>query len=96
VLVITGNRYGPLLAAVTGIPIALGVAVVHLVPKWSALSDSFEGAHSTGVTAMSWTVVLIEIVGALAFGVVGLRDVLRERDRTEAAQRASRVGVGSS
>jgi hypothetical protein len=95
VLVVTGSRYGPLLAAVTGIPIALGVALVHLVPEWSALSDSFVGAHNTGVTALSWTVVLIEIAGALALGVVGLHDVSRERDRTDAAPQASRVRVGS-
>src|SRR5262249_1818332 len=79
VLVIVGNRYGPVLAALAGIPIAVGVAMVHLVPKWSALSDSFEGAHNTGVTAMSWTVVLIEIVGALLMGIVGIRDVLADR-----------------
>jgi hypothetical protein len=95
VLVVIGNRYGPLLAAITGIPIALGVAAVHLVPKWSALSDSFEGAHSSGVTGLSWTVVLIEIAGALALGIVGLRDVLRERERTETAPRPSRARVGS-
>jgi len=41
----------------TGIPVALGVAAVHLLPKWSALSDSFLGAQHAGVTALSWTVV---------------------------------------
>jgi hypothetical protein len=86
VLVIVGNRHAPFLAAVTGFPIALGVAMVHLVPAWGALSDSFEGARGTGVTALSWTVVLVEIVGALAMGIVGLRDVLRERDRTDVAR----------
>src|SRR5689334_742692 len=85
VLVIVGNRYGPLLAALTGIPIAVGVAVVHLVPKWSALSDSFEGAHNTGVTAFSWFVVLVEIAGALAMGIIGIRDVLRDRARNTVA-----------
>ena len=71
IMVILGHRYGPMLAAVTGVPVALGVAAVHLLPKWSALSDSFVNAHNTGVSALSWTVVLIEIVGALAMGVVG-------------------------
>jgi hypothetical protein len=70
-LVIVGHRSGPMLAAVTGVPVAVGVAAVHLLPKWSALSDAFVGAHDTGVTAWSWTVVLIEIVGALAMGVAG-------------------------
>ncbi len=78
-LVLLGNRHAPLLAAVTGLPIALGVAAVHLLPKWSALSDTFEGARNTGVSPLSWTVVLIEIVGALAMGVVGFRIVREQR-----------------
>lgn len=79
ILVIVGHRFGPLLAAVTGVPVALGVAAVHLLPKWSALSDTFVGAHNTGVTALSWTVALIEIVGALAMGVAGYAIVRENR-----------------
>jgi hypothetical protein len=78
VLVIVGHRFGPMLAALTGIPVGLGVAAVHLLPRWSAFSDAFPGAHNTGVTATSWTVVLIEIAGALAMGVVGLL-IVRDR-----------------
>jgi hypothetical protein len=78
-LVIVGHRSGSLLAAVTGIPVAVGVAAVHMLPKWSALSDAFVGAHNTGVTAFSWTVVLIEIVGAVAMGVAGWMVVREER-----------------
>lgn len=77
VLVIVGYRNAPMLAAVTGIPVAAGVAAVHLLPKWSALSDSFLGAHNTGVTGLSWTVVLLEIAGAAAMGVAGLVVVRR-------------------
>jgi hypothetical protein len=76
-LVVVGHRSGPLLAAVTGIPVAVGVAAVHLLPKWSAFSDAFVGAHNTGVTAFSWLVVLLEIAGAVAMGVAGWA-VLRE------------------
>jgi hypothetical protein len=79
VLVILGHRNGPILAAVTGVPVAVGVAAVHLLPKWSALSDAFVGAHNTGVTAWSWTVVLMEIVGALAMGVAGYVIVRQNR-----------------
>lgn len=79
ILVILGHRSGPLLAAVTGVPVAVGVAAVHLLPKWSALSDPFLDAHGTGVTALSWSVVLIEIVGALSMGVVGYAIVRGER-----------------
>jgi hypothetical protein len=78
VMVVLGYRLAPEFAAWTGIPVALGVAAVHLVPKWSALSDSFIGASHTGVTALSWTVVLIEIAGALAMGTIGIA-TLRQR-----------------
>jgi hypothetical protein len=84
-LVLTGNRWGPLVAVVTGIPIAIGVAAVHLLPHWSAFSDAFPGANHTGVTALSYTVVLIEIVGALAMGVAGL--AVRRSRRAEATVR---------
>jgi hypothetical protein len=80
VLVIVGYRNAPMLAAVTGIPVAVGVAAVHLLPKWSsALSDTFIGAHHTGVSGFSWAVVLVEIAGALAMGIVGSRIVRTER-----------------
>jgi hypothetical protein len=79
VMVIVGYRHAPLLAAVTGFPIAIGVAAVHLLPRWSAFSDSFVNAHNTGVTAMSWSVVLIEIAGALAMGITGLAVVREQR-----------------
>jgi hypothetical protein len=79
VLVLLGHRLGPLAAAITGLPVAIGVSAVHLLPEWSsALSDAFPGAHGTGVTAMSWTVVLIEITGALAMGIIGL-SIVRTR-----------------
>jgi hypothetical protein len=82
-LVVLGNRYGPMAAALTGIPVAVGVASVHLLPEWSAFSDAFVGAHGTGVTALSWTVVLIEIVGAALMGVIGI-SIVRAPDRLDA------------
>jgi hypothetical protein len=78
VMVVVGYRLAPEFAAWTGIPVALGVAAVHLLPRWSALSDPFIGARNTGVTALSWIVVAIEIVGAVAMGVAGIA-VLRSR-----------------
>jgi hypothetical protein len=72
VLVLLGHRLGPPIAAFTGLQVAIGVAAVHLLPEWSAFSDAFPGARGTGVTAMSWTVVPIEIAGAFAMGVIGL------------------------
>ncbi len=77
-LVLVGHRLAPVVAALTGIPVAVGVAAVHLLPKWSAFSDAFPSAHHTGVTGLSWTVVLIEIAGALAMGTVGA-SIIRRR-----------------
>ena len=76
-LVLSRHRLAPLMAAVTGIPIAFGVAAVHLLPHWSVLSDAFPGAQNTGVTALSWAVVLIEIAGALALGLTGVSELRR-------------------
>jgi hypothetical protein len=81
VLVLMGHRLAPLAAALTGIPVAVGVAAVHLLPEWSAFSDAFPGAHGTGVTAWSWAVVLMEIVGAFAMGIIGL-SIVRHARRT--------------
>src|SRR5258708_17590418 len=67
-LVVAGHRLAPLAAAIAGLPIAVGVAAVHLLPHWSALSDAFPGAQGTGATALSCGVVLLEIVGAAALG----------------------------
>ena len=73
VLVAVRHRLAALAAALLGVPVAVGVAAVHLLPHWSALSDAFPGAQATGVTPLSWTVVLVEIAGALALGVAGIR-----------------------
>ena len=70
-LILTLHRLATVAAVAFGFPIALGVAAVHLLPEWStALSDSFV---DQSMSWMSWTVVAIEIVGALATGIVGWR-----------------------
>lgn len=74
-LVMTRHRWAPTAAVLLGFAVAIGVSAVHLLPRWSTLSDAFPGARGTGVTAISWTVVLLEIVGALALGVAGLMSV---------------------
>lgn len=77
-LVLFRHPLAPLAAAALGFPVALGVAAVHLLPHWSVFSDAFPGAHATGVTALSWTVVLIEIAGALALGIAGVVALRRD------------------
>jgi hypothetical protein len=70
-LILTRHRLAPVAAVAAGFPIAIGVAAVHLLPEWStALSDSF---IDQSMSWMSWTVVLLEIAGALATGIIGLR-----------------------
>jgi hypothetical protein len=78
-LVFAGHRLAPLVAVVFGIPVAIGVAATHLLPEWSDFSDAFPGAHHTGVTAMSWVVVLVEVAGLLAVGAAGAYALREER-----------------
>lgn len=78
VLTLAGHRLAPLAASLFGIPIAAGVAAVHLLPHWSTLSDAFVGSSASGVTALSWTVVLVEIAGALAVGIAGMAALRRQ------------------
>ena len=82
VLVATRHRMAATAAAVFGLPVAVGVTAVHLLPHWSALSDPFVGGGSIGITPISWTVVLIEIAGAAAMGLIGIAVLRREPART--------------
>lgn len=66
--VLCRHRLGPLLAVVVGFAAALGVVAFHLLPRWSVLSDSFASGDTD---LLAWVVVLAEIVGAFALGVVG-------------------------
>ena len=66
------SRLAPGACTVFGFATAFGVAAVHLLPHWSAFSDAFPGSHDAGVTAVSWVVVLVEIVGSFAMGIAGV------------------------
>jgi|SRR5205807_3985140 len=79
-------RWAALAAAAIGFPDAVGIAAVHLLPHWSAFSDAFPGAHGTGVTGFSWFAAVLEIVGALVFGMAGVHAL-------RAASRHGRRGV---
>ena len=65
-------RWAAVAAAAIGFPDAVGIAAVHLLPHWSAFSDAFPGASGTGVTGFSWFAAVLEIVGALVFGMAGV------------------------
>src|SRR5690242_3570109 len=65
------HRHAPLLAVVIGLPDAIGIAAVHLLPHWSAFSDAFPGSHGEGVNAFSWFAAALEIVAAFTFALAG-------------------------
>lgn len=78
VLVLAHHRLAPAAATVVGFAMALGVALVHLLPSWGALSDSLpDGA----VDSVTWIAVLAEIAGALLFGFAGLAALRRPGPR---------------
>ncbi|HET7483234.1 MAG TPA: hypothetical protein VFK89_10275 [Actinomycetota bacterium] len=87
VLILMRHPLAPLVSTVVGFSVALGVSAVHLLPHWSSFSDAFPGAHGTGVTGVSYAVVLLEIAGALALGITGLR-ALRDQGGTRDLQSA--------
>jgi hypothetical protein len=78
-LILYGHRLAPIAAVAYGLPAAIGTAASHLLPHWSSFSDAFPGAHGTGVTGVSWAVVLLEIAGHVALAVAGLACLRRER-----------------
>jgi hypothetical protein len=66
------HRLAPVLAVAVGLPDAIGVFAVHLLPRWSGLSDAFAGAaRAPGVTAFSWVTGIAEVATALAFAAAG-------------------------
>src|SRR5947208_73094 len=73
------HRWAPALAIVVGVPDGIGIFAAHLLPRWSAFSDAFPGAHGTGVTAFSWVAAILEIVAALAFAAAGAYVLRRAR-----------------
>jgi hypothetical protein len=75
VLVLMGHRFGPWMALGFGLPNAIGIAAVHVLPRWSSFSDAFPG-H---VGALSWIVVLVEITGSLALAAVGAATLASRR-----------------
>jgi hypothetical protein len=60
-LALRGDRRASLAGLVVGVSAALGVMASHLLPHWSAFSDSYP---DIGVDALSWVIVLVEIAAA--------------------------------
>jgi hypothetical protein len=63
--VLTRHRLAPEVAAAVGLLTAIAVSASRLLPHWSSFSDAFPGG---AVDPLSWTVVSIEIGGAIVLG----------------------------
>lgn len=78
VLIFRRHRWAPLAAIAIGFPSAVGFVAAHLLPHWSAFSDSFIGARPEAhVNAFSWLAAVGEILADLWLGWAGLQVVRR-------------------
>jgi hypothetical protein len=82
-LTLLGYQHAPLIAIAVGFGTAIGVSIVHLLPRWSVFSDSFPGSN---VDQLTWVAVLFEVGAALAFGLVGVRSQLRTTNGARAVR----------
>jgi hypothetical protein len=48
----------------------VGIAAVHLLPRWGALSDPYAAAH---VDALSWALAVVPVLAAALLAVVAAR-----------------------
>jgi hypothetical protein len=70
VLALRHHPRAALWAAVVGTWSALGVLASHVAPHWSALSDSY---FEINADALSWVVMLAEVLAAACLGLVAFR-----------------------
>jgi hypothetical protein len=68
-LTVRKSARAPLAAAAVGFGTVIAVALAHLVPHWSAFSDSYLDLSLDG---WSWAAMLSEVAGAFVFGLAGL------------------------
>lgn len=64
------RRPAPLVTAVVGFSTAVGFVAVHLLPDWGPFSQPYQ---DLGVDAVSWSGLLLPIVGAALVGGTGIR-----------------------
>jgi hypothetical protein len=75
VLALRRHPRAALWAAVVGTWSALGVIASHIAPHWSAFSDSY---FEIDADALSWVVMLAEVLAAAYLGLVGFRELRRQ------------------
>lgn len=77
VLVFRRHRWAPAAAALVGFGSALLFVNAHLLPTWSALSDSYlTPVADAGVSWFSWITAVLEISADLLFGWIGFRALM--------------------
>lgn len=83
-LVVLRHPMASRVAIAVGFSAAIGVTAAHLLPEWSAFSDSLIDGH---VDALTWVAVLAEIGGAVLMSVAGARALTgtTNRDRLRTA-----------
>jgi hypothetical protein len=74
VLSLRGHTFAPLACLITGAGSVLGLVVVHLVPRWSAISDPYPDA---GVDALAYGIVIALMASGAYLALEGYRS-LRE------------------
>ena len=68
----TGHRWAPLVGAIVGFGSAVVFFSLHVLPSWSAITDSFIGAGAGAqVTEYSWITAGIGIGGSNLLGLAG-------------------------
>ena len=67
-LVFTRHPAAPRFAALVGFASAIGFTMAHLLPEWSAFSDSLVEGQ---VDALTWVAVIAEIAGAVLMSAAG-------------------------
>jgi hypothetical protein len=82
VLALRRHPRAALWAAVVGTWSALGVIASHIAPHWSAFSDSY---FEIDADALSWAVMLAEVLAAAYLGLVGFRALRRQATGRPAA-----------
>jgi hypothetical protein len=87
VLALRHHPRAPLWAAAVGSWSALGVLASHVAPHWSAFSDSYFEIHAD---ALSWVVMLTEVLAATYLGLVGFRELRRPAPGSPRRPRAAR------
>ena len=83
-----------MLATVVGFSAAVLVAAAHIAPHWSVLSDSY--TNQISADALSWGVMLAEVVAGVALGWVGLIAWLSSRESPPASAPPRTPSPGSS